>query len=57
MELDDFKTAWQALERRLTEQNALNFTLLKERKVTQAKAQLRPLVIGQWVQLLAGLVM
>jgi hypothetical protein len=57
MELDDFKTAWQALERRLAEQNALNFTLLKERKVTQAKAQLRPLVIGQTVQLLAGLVM
>lgn len=57
MELDDFKAAWQALDRRLSEQNALSFTLLKERKVTQAKAQLRPLVIGQWVQLLAGIVM
>ena len=57
MELDDFKTAWQALDRRLTEQHTLNFTLLKEHKVTQAKAQLRPLVIGQWVQLLAGIVM
>ena len=57
MELDDFKAAWQALDRRLAEQNALSFTLLKERKVTQAKAQLRPLVIGQWVQLLAGIVM
>lgn len=57
MELDDFKTAWQALDRRLAEQHALNFTLLKERKVSQAKAQLRPLVIGQIVQAVAGVVL
>lgn len=57
MELDDFKSAWQSLDRRLAEQNALNFSLFKDTKVTQAKAMLRPLVIGQVVQLIAGILM
>ncbi len=57
MELDDFKTAWQSLDRRLAEQNALSFTLYKETKLTQVKATLRPLLIGQVVQLIAGIAM
>ena len=57
MELDDFKAAWQTLDRRLAEQNALNIHLFKEAKLTQVKSQLRPLVIGQVVQLIAGILM
>ena len=57
MELDDFKAAWQTLDRRLAEQNALNIHLFKEAKLTQVKSQLRPLMIGQVVQLIAGILM
>jgi len=57
MELDDFKVAWQTLDRRLAEQNALNVHLFKARKLSQVKVQLRPLRIGQLVQLMAGILM
>jgi len=57
MELDDFKTAWQSLDQRLSEQNALSFALYKDTKINKAKATLRPLIIGQVVQLIAGILM
>ena len=54
MELDDLKLAWQSLDRRLAEQHALNLHVFKETKLAQAKSKLRPLMIGQVLQLLAG---
>ncbi len=54
MELDDLKHTWQALDRRLQQQNALQFELLREKRVGKMKSSLRPLLIGQIVQMLFG---
>ncbi len=55
MELDDFKTAWQALDRRLAEDHALNVRVYRERRIDDARARLRPLSWGQRVQIPAGI--
>jgi len=57
MELDDLKLAWQSLDRQMDRRYALDLALFKERRVDRVRARLRPLHIGQWVQLLAGIVM
>ncbi|WAS92543.1 hypothetical protein [Nannocystis punicea] len=55
MELDDLKQAWQALDRRLERQDALQLQLLQERAIGRARSRLRPLVFGLWCQtLIAG---
>lgn len=54
MELDDFKTAWQTLDRRLEQQYALDFQIFKDGKISKVKSALRPLVIGQIVQIVSG---
>jgi hypothetical protein len=54
MELDDFKSAWQALDARLSRQDRLQLELLRERKLDNARRGLRSLVFGQWLQLLLG---
>lgn len=55
MELDDLKQAWQALDRKLDLQNALQLQLLHERAAGRARSRLRPLVFGLWCQtLIAG---
>ena len=41
MELDDFKAAWQVLDARLAKQGALQFELLREQKLQQARRNLR----------------
>jgi len=55
MELDDFKQAWQTLDRRLERQNEINLRLYTEGKLEKARAGLRPLFWGQIAQLLFGL--
>lgn len=55
MELDELKQAWQTLDRRLQQQNALQFDALRERKAGIIKASLRPLFWGQLVQMLFGI--
>ncbi len=55
MELDDLKSAWQSIDRRLAEQNALALHVFKENKLAQARSLLRPLQWGQVLQLLTGL--
>ena len=57
MELDDLKSAWQTLDRRLEQANALNLHLFKENRIDKAKAGLRPLAFGQGVQLAIGVLM
>ncbi|MBJ7574735.1 hypothetical protein [Luteimonas sp. MC1828] len=54
MELDDLKQAWQTLGRQMERQQALNLQLLRESRLERARRGLRPLVIGQLLQLLLG---
>jgi len=54
MELDDLKSAWQILDRRLEQQSALNLHLFREGKLDKTRSSLRPLVSGQVLQILFG---
>ena len=58
MEPDDLKTAWQSLETRMARMarsDAIQLALLRDTRLVRAKAQLRPLKIGQWLQAALGL--
>lgn len=54
MELDDLKTAWQILDRRLERQSALNLHIFKQGKLDKVRSSLRRLYWGQIVQILFG---
>ncbi|MDQ2701320.1 MAG: hypothetical protein M3Y70_00580 [Pseudomonadota bacterium] len=54
MELDDLKSAWQSLDRRLQLENALRLEDRRERKLERARGNLRPLLFGVAVQALLG---
>ena len=55
MELDDLKSAWQSLDRRLQLDNTLKLHDLRERKLDKARGSLRPLFWGQVAQILFGI--
>lgn len=55
MELDDLKSAWQSLDQRLAQQNALQLAELRDRKLGAARASLRPLAWGQVALMLFGI--
>lgn len=55
MELDDFKSAWQSLDRRLQLDNTLKLHELRERKLDRTRGSLRPLYWGQVMQILFGI--
>lgn len=55
MELDDFKSAWQAIDRRLELDNQLKLHDLRERSVGRMRSSLRPLFWGQVAQILFGI--
>lgn len=55
MELDDFKSAWQSLDRRLQLDNALQLHALRERNLDKTRSHLRPLFWGQLMQILFGI--
>jgi len=55
MELDDLKSAWQALDARLARQDALQLELLRGQKQVQARRNLRPLAFGMALQALLGI--
>lgn len=55
MELDEFKSAWQALDRRLQLDNELKLHVMRERTLDKARGSLRPLFWGQVVQILFGI--
>ncbi len=52
MELDDFKSAWQAIDRRLELDHRLTLLDLRERRLDKTRRSLRPLWLGQIVQIL-----
>ena len=54
MELDELKQAWQSLDKRLQQQNAMQFQRLRDQRVDRMKSSLRPLLIGQIIQILFG---
>jgi hypothetical protein len=55
MELDELKQAWQTLGRRLERQEAIQFQILKDRKLDRVRSNLRPLFWGQLLQFLLGI--
>ena len=57
MELDDMKSAWLALDRRLQTQEALNLHAFREARLDKLRASLRPLIVGQVIQLVAGVLL
>ena len=54
MELDDMKAAWQTLNERLDAQAALNLHVFKDSKLDRMRRGLRPLVWGQAIQIVFG---
>jgi hypothetical protein len=54
MELDDLKTTWQALDRKLEQQRTLSLEVIRDGKLAAARRGLRPLWLGQLVQIVAG---
>ena len=54
MELDELKSAWQTLDRRLERQSALNLHIFVEGKLDKVRASLRRLYWGKIVQILFG---
>ena len=54
MELDDMKQAWQQLNQRLEQQQALNLRMYREGRLDKLRHGLRPLVWGQSIQLAFG---
>lgn len=57
MEIDELKSAWQLLDRRLDQSNRIQLKLLVDGQLGNVRARLRPLYWGQWLQILAGLLM
>jgi hypothetical protein len=55
MELDELKSAWQVLDRKLARDSAINLALYRDRKLDQARSSLQGLRRGQVVQLIAGI--
>lgn len=55
--LDDLKMAWQALDRKLERQHTLALHQFKETKVATLRGGFRPLVIGQIIQIVMGLML
>lgn len=54
MELDELKQSWQALDRRLARQHERNQQLYRESRLRKMRHGLRPLWVGQIVQIVAG---
>jgi hypothetical protein len=54
MELDELKLAWQTLDRRLEKQNDLSLQQFREGRLDRLRSGLRPLVVGQILQIVAG---
>ncbi|TKR33873.1 hypothetical protein FCE95_06275 [Luteimonas gilva] len=54
MELDELKSVWQALDKRLSRHDDIHLALFKEIRLEKARKSLRGLFWGQWLQLLLG---
>ncbi len=54
MELDDLKTTWKSIDRRLEMQNNLQLRIYRDGKLDKARTNLRPLFAGQILQIICG---
>ena len=57
IELDDLKSAWQTLNRNLERHHTLALHQFKEARLARFRSGFRPLIAGQIIQLLAGLLL
>jgi hypothetical protein len=57
MDLDELKLAWQSLDQRLQRVETLHLDDVRERRVLAVRTSLRPLALGQSVQLAFGVAM
>jgi hypothetical protein len=57
IDFDDQKLAWRTLDRRLERQQALALLAFKDRQAQEARTSLRPLVWGQSLQIVFGVVL
>jgi len=55
MELDELKSAWQVLDRKITREAEVSFALYRERKLDKTRSTLRPIRRGQVLQLIWGI--
>ena len=55
MELDELKQAWQAMGRQLERQEAIQWQLLRDRKLDRVRRGLWPLALGQVLQMGLGI--
>ncbi|WP_242108435.1 serine/threonine protein kinase [Luteimonas aquatica] len=55
MDPDELKSAWQSLDRRLQQHNAIHLQLFRDSRLDKARSRLRPLFWGQIAQILFGL--
>ncbi len=55
MELEEMKLAWETLNQQLKRQNAISLAMYTDHKLTAVRSRLRPLFMGQILQLLFGL--
>jgi len=57
IELDDLKSAWQSLNRNRERQHTLALHQFKETKQARFRSGFRPLIVGQIIQLIAGVLL
>jgi hypothetical protein len=57
VELDEMKSAWLALDRRLERQEALHLNAFRDNRLDRLEAALRPLRVGQIVQIIVGVLL
>lgn len=55
IELAELKRAWQALDANLQRQNDIQYALLHDKRVRRVRSRLRPLLVGQCLQMLFGI--
>lgn len=55
MELDDFKSVWQSIDRKLERDHDTQRLLYREHRLDRARSSLRPLAFGQALQMLLGI--
>lgn len=55
MEHEDLRAAWQVLEARIARSDRLQFAVFRDARIQRARAALRPLAFGHWLQAALGL--
>ena len=55
MELEELKSAWETMGQQLNRQTTINLALYTHQKITTLRSSLRPLLWGQALQLLMGI--